>query len=339
MSDWASQCNSIYQEAERRIHEASTAREVEEARVQYLGRKGTVAQLLDRMPQLDPGERRALGQAANELKRKLAELIERALARVSQEARPAAARFDPTLPPLHSPRGHIHPVSRTIEEVVDIFRALGFEAVQGPEVETDWYNFEALNIPPDHPARDEWDTFYITDELLLRPHTSPGQIRVMEKTRPPVRIIVPGRCFRRDTEDARHFSMFHQVEGLMVDEGVSFGDLKAVLHMFLRQFFRQDVAVRFEPDFFPFTEPSAQVHCTCVICRGQGCRTCSHSGWLELLGCGMVNPKVFEAVGYDAERYTGFAFGMGVDRLAMLKHQIPDGRFFFQGDVRFLSQF
>jgi len=339
MSDWASRCITIYEGAEQRLREASTAREVDEVRVQYLGRKGAVAHLLSGMPQLDPGERRALGQAANELKRKLTELLDQALARVSQQERKAAVRFDPTLPPLRPPYGHIHPVSRAIEEVVDIFRTLGFEAVEGPEVELDWYNFEALNMPADHPARDEWDTFYITDEVLLRPHTSPGQIRVMEKSQPPVRIVVPGRCFRRDTEDARHFSMFHQVEGLMVDEGVSFGDLKAVLHMFLRQFFRQDVAVRFEPDFFPFTEPSAQVHCTCVICRGQGCRTCSHSGWLELLGCGMVNPKVFEAVGYDAERYTGFAFGMGVDRLAMLKHQIPDGRLFFQGDVRFLSQF
>jgi phenylalanyl-tRNA synthetase alpha chain len=230
-------------------------------------------------------------------------------------------------------------VSRTLEEMLDIFRTMGFEAVSGPEVETDWYNFEALNIPPEHPARDDWDTFYVTDSLLLRPHTSPGQIRVMEDREPPLRIVVPGRCFRRDTEDARHFSMFHQLEGLMVDEGVNFGDLKAVLHMFLRRFFRAEVDVRFEPDFFPFTEPSAQVHCSCFICEGDGCRTCGYSGWLELLGCGMVDPNVFEAVGYDAERYTGFAFGMGIDRIAMLKHQVPDGRLFFQGDVRFMAQF
>jgi phenylalanyl-tRNA synthetase alpha chain len=211
--------------------------------------------------------------------------------------------------------------------------------VEGPEVELDWYNFEALNVPPDHPSRDDWDTFYVTDEVLLRPQTSTAQIRVMEQTKPPLRIIAPGRCFRRDTEDATHFFMFHQVEGLMVDEGVSFGDLKAVLHIFLRELFHSDVEIRFQPDFFPFTEPSAQLHCTCVICQGQGCRTCSYSGWVELLGCGMVDPNVFEAVGYDAERYTGWAFGMGVERLALLKHQIPDGRMFFQGDVRFLRQF
>ncbi len=329
----------ILAEAAGVLARASTPADVEAARVRFLGRKGELAALLAEIPKLPPDERRAAGQAANELKRKLSELVEQALARVAEGKRPAGPVADPTLPPVRPPYGHIHPVSRTIEEMGDIFRGLGFDAVEGPEVELDWYNFEALNIPADHPARDDWDTFYVTDEVLLRPHTSPGQIRVMEKAKPPLRIVVPGRCFRRDTEDATHFSMFHQLEGLMVDEGVNFGDLKAVLHTFLNEFFRQDVAMRFEPDFFPFTEPSAQVHCTCVICRGQGCRTCSYSGWLELLGCGMVNPKVFEAVGYDTERYTGFAFGMGVDRLAMLKHQIPDGRFLFQGDVRFLSQF
>jgi phenylalanyl-tRNA synthetase alpha chain len=235
--------------------------------------------------------------------------------------------------------GSIHPVARVAEEAVDILATLGFEPVRSPEVELDWYNFEALNIPPDHPARDDWDTFYITDEVLLRPHTSPGQIRVMEQRKPPIRIVVPGRCFRRDTEDARHFSMFHQIEMLMVDEGVSFSDLKAVLHIFLGEFLRRDVDVRFEPDFFPFTEPSAQVHCTCVSCDGAGCQTCSYTGWLELLGAGMVDPNVFEAVGYDSERYTGLAFGVGLDRLAMLKYRIPDGRLLFQNDVRFLSQF
>jgi phenylalanyl-tRNA synthetase alpha chain len=339
MDEWVSRCDSIYAGAERRLREATTAQDVEAVRIQYLGRKGTVAHLLAQMPSLDADDRRALGQAANELKRKLSELVEQALVRAGREAPKAVLAADATLPPLRPPHGHVHPISRTIEEIVDIFRTLGFESVEGPEVELDWYNFEALNIPADHPARDDWDTFYITDEVLLRPHTSPGQIRVMEKRKPPLRIVVPGRCFRRDTEDATHFSMFHQVEGLMVDEGVSFGDLKAVLHIFLREFFRQDVKVRFVPDFFPFTEPSAQVHCTCAVCQGEGCRTCSYSGWVELLGCGMVNPKVFEAVRYDTERYTGFAFGMGADRLAMLKHQIADGRLFVQGDVRFLSQF
>ncbi len=329
---------AMLEEARAALDGAHTPEEVDEVSVRYLGRKGKVTQLFKEIPDLPPEERPDAGRAANELKNRLTRLVEEASERVASEET-TGPRPDPTLPPLRPPHGHIHPVSRTLEEMLDIFRTMGFEAVSGPEVETDWYNFEALNIPPEHPARDDWDTFYVTDSLLLRPHTSPGQIRVMEDREPPLRIVVPGRCFRRDTEDARHFSMFHQLEGLMVDEGVNFGDLKAVLHMFLRRFFRADVDVRFEPDFFPFTEPSAQVHCSCFICQGDGCRTCGYSGWLELLGCGMVDPNVFEAVGYDAERYTGFAFGMGIDRIAMLKHQVPDGRLFFQGDVRFLAQF
>jgi phenylalanyl-tRNA synthetase alpha chain len=336
MSDAA---QDMLQEARRLLEQAQSPEQVEQVRVRYLGRKGLVAGLLAGVPRLPPEERPAAGRAANQLKQELARLVEQAAERLASGAKPAGPRPDPTLPPVRPPRGHVHPVSRTLEEMLDIFRTLGFESVLGNEVETDWYNFGALNIPPDHPARDDWDTFYLSDTVLLRPHTSPGQVRVMEKRQPPLRIVVPGRCFRRDTEDARHFSMFHQLEGLMVGEGVHFGDLKAVLHIFLRRFFRADVQVRFEPDFFPFTEPSAQVHCTCVTCRGQGCQTCSYTGWLEILGCGMVDPKVFEAVGYDAERYTGLAFGMGIDRLAMLKHEIPDGRLLFQGDVRFLRQF
>ncbi len=330
----------IRAEAHEALQQADTEQALEAARVRFLGRKGEVAALIASIPRLPPEQRPEAGRAANELKREIAEALaaRREAITAVAEAGPAE-RFDPTLPAKRPPRGHVHPVCRAREEMLDIFRTLGFEAVEGPEVETDWYNFEALNIPPGHPARDEWDTFYITDEVLLRPHTSPGQIRVMEQRQPPLRIVVPGRCFRRDTEDARHFSMFHQLEGLMVDECVNFGDLKAVLHIFLREFFRQDVEVRFEPDFFPFTEPSAQVHCTCVSCLGKGCRTCSYTGWLELLGCGMVHPNVFEAVGYDTERWTGFAFGMGIDRLAMQKYGIPDGRLFFQNDLRFLSQF
>jgi len=333
------QTEQILSEAREQLAGAETPEEVEALRVRYLGRKGLLTDLFGAIPQLPADQRPAAGRAANELKGALEALLEEARRRVECGEAEAAPSFDPTLPGLRPPMGHIHPVSSTLEEMLDIFRTLGFEAVRGPEVETDWYNFEALNIPADHPARDDWDTFYLTDELLLRPHTSPAQIRVMESCQPPLRIVVPGRCFRRDTEDARHFSMFHQLEGLMVGEDVSFGDLKAVLHIFLRRFLRADVDVRFEPDFFPFTEPSAQVHCTCANCGGDGCRTCSYSGWLELLGCGMVDPNVFEAVGYDTERYTGFAFGMGIDRLAMLKHDIPDGRLFFQNDLRFLRQF
>jgi phenylalanyl-tRNA synthetase alpha chain len=330
---------SILEEARRQLEEAETEQDVEEVRVRYLGRKGEITRLFSQIPELPQEERPKAGRAANELKQKVGELVEQARERVSQAVPEAVERPDPTLPPIRPPKGSVHPVARVMGELVDIFRELGFEAVEGPEVETDWYNFEALNIPPDHPARDEWDTFYVTDSVLLRPQTSPCQIRVMEQREPPLRIVAPGRCFRRDTEDATHFSMFHQIEGLMVDEGVNFGDLKAVLHMSLKRLFRQDLEVRFEPDYFPFTEPSAQLHCTCVNCGGDGCRTCSYSGWIELLGCGMVDPNVFEAVGYDTERWTGFAFGMGADRIAMLKYGIPDGRLFFQGDVRFLRQF
>ncbi len=342
MSDAA---QDMLQEARSLLEQAAGPEQVEEVRVRYLGRKGLVAGLLAEVPKLPPEERPAAGRAANQTKQAIARLVEEAAERLAAATRPSGPRPDPTLPPIRPPRGHVHPVSRTMEEMLDIFRTLGFESVLGSEVETDWYNFEALNIPADHPARDDWDTYYISDKVLLRPHMSPAQIRVMEVRQPPLRIVVPGRCYRRDTEDARHFSMFHQLEGLMVGEGVNFGDLKAVLHIFLQRFFRAEMNVRFEPDFFPFTEPSAQVHCTCVACRAgrsgrsQGCQTCSYTGWLEILGCGMVDPNVFEAVGYDAERYTGFAFGMGIDRLAMLKHEIPDGRLLFQGDLRFLRQF
>ncbi len=330
----------LLEEARRLLTDADTERDVEEVRVRFLGRKGEVAALFKQVPQLPPEKRPEAGRAANELKQQLTTMVEQAAEEVAASRKQESARRpDPTLPGIRPPRGSIHPIVQVMDELVDIFRELGFEAVSGPEVETDWHNFEALNIPPDHPARDEWDTFYVTDRLLLRPQTSPCQVRVMEKRKPPLRIVAPGRCFRRDTEDPTHFSMFHQIEGLMVDEEVNFGDLKAVLHMSLRRLFHQDLEVRFEPDYFPFTEPSAQLHCTCVNCGGEGCRTCSYSGWIELLGCGMVDPNVFKAVGYDTERWTGFAFGMGIDRIAMLKYGIPDGRLFFQGDVRFLRQF
>jgi len=330
---------AILAEAKECIAAASTAAAVEELRVKYLGRKGVVAGLMAQIPQLAPEDKPAAGRAANMLKRELTDLLQQAAENVSQPKRDSALPVDPTLPGIRPPKGHIHPLSRTVQQIMDIFRTMGFEVAQGPEVELDSYNFEALNIPLDHPSRDDFDTFYVDDHVVLRSHTSPTQIRAMQKTQPPVRIIVPGRVFRPDTEDARHSSMFHQVEGLMVGEGVSFGDLKGVLHMFAREFFGEDLDVRFRPSYFPFTEPSAEVDCTCVMCHGAGCRTCSYSGWLEVLGSGMVDPYVFEAVGYDPERYTGFAFGMGIERLAMLKYGINDIRLFYQGDVRFLHQF
>ena len=322
-----------------RLSRAATAQEVEELRVRFLGRKGDVAELLASIPSLPPEQRPAAGKAANRVKAELASLVEEAAGRVAQREVAGDAMFDPTLPGKRPPLGHVHPLAQVLEEIVDIFRTLGFSVAEGPEVELDWYNFEALNIPPDHPSRDDFDTFYVSDGVLLRSQTSTVQIRTMEKQQPPIRIIAPGRCFRPDTEDARHSSMFHQVEGLMVDEGINFGDLKAVLHIFASELFAEDVEVRFRPSYFPFTEPSAEVDCTCPSCHGGGCRTCSYSGWLELGGAGMVDPNVFEAVGYDPEKYTGFAFGMGIERIAMLKYQINDIRLFYQGDVRFLRQF
>jgi len=234
--------------------------------------------------------------------------------------------------------GRLHPITQVMEEVVEIFVSMGFEVAQGPEVEWDYYNFEALNIPRDHPARDMHDTFYFSSDMLLRTHTSPVQIRVMEAQRPPVQIVAPGAVYRRDS-DISHTPMFHQVEGLMVDEGVSFAHLKGVLTLFVHRFFGKETALRFRPSYFPFTEPSAEVDIQCVICKGEGCRVCGETGWLEILGAGMVDPEVFRMVGYDPERYTGFAFGMGVERIAMLRYGINDIRLFFQNDVRFLEQF
>jgi len=329
----------ILREANELLAQANTREELERIRVRLLGRKGRLSQLFKAIAALPAEQRPAAGRDANELKSRLTSMLAEASSRLGGGKEEKEPPFDPTLPGRRPPLGHIHPVSQTIEEIADIFRTLGFSVAEGPEVELDWYNFEALNIPADHPSRDDFDTFYVGEGVLLRSHTSTVQIRTMEKSRPPVRIIAPGRAFRPDTEDARHSSMFHQVEGLMVDEGVSFGDLKAVLHMFAQQFFQQEVQVRFRPSFFPFTEPSAEVDCTCVICHGEGCGTCSYSGWMEILGAGMVDPGVFDAVGYDPEKYTGFAFGMGVERLAMIRYRIDDIRLFYQGDVRFLRQF
>ena len=256
----------------------------------------------------------------------------------------AAARLagtpaaDVTLPGRRLPRGRLHPLNRIMAEVCDIFLHLGFESVEGPEVELDWYNFEALNLPPDHPARDMQDTFYFNDKVLLRTHTSPMQIRTMEVRQPPVRIIAPGKVYRRDS-DITHSPMFHQVEGLLVDKGVTFADLKGVLTAFVHQMFGPEVGVRFRPSYFPFTEPSAEVDILCVMCRGKGCRVCKQTGWLEVLGSGMVHPAVFENVGYDTSRYSGFAFGMGVERIAMLKFGIDDIRKYYENDIRFLKQF
>jgi phenylalanyl-tRNA synthetase alpha chain len=324
------------------LQEIQTARDsddLELIRVKYLGRKGALTAILRGLGKLDPEVRRGVGQEANRAKVALEEVLDQALRSLKEAARRAAgAAVDVTLPGRRALRGRSHPLNQTMAEVCDIFLHLGFEAVEGPEVELDWYNFEALNLPPDHPARDMQDTFYFNDKVLLRTHTSPMQIRTMEKRQPPVRIIAPGKVYRRDS-DITHSPMFHQVEGLLVDKNITFADLKGVLTAFMHQMFGSEVGVRFRPSYFPFTEPSAEVDIECVICRGEGCRVCKTTGWLEVLGSGMVHPAVFEAVGYDPETYTGFAFGLGIERIAMLKYGIDDIRLFFDNDLRFLRQF
>jgi phenylalanyl-tRNA synthetase alpha chain len=289
---------------------------------------------------LPPAERPALGKVANDVKARIEQLIDGRLADVRAEQLQktlVSQSLDVTLPSRQPARGHKHPLTQVLEDVEEIFHGLGFGVAEGPEVELDYYNFEALNIPRDHPARDMQDTFYVSDDVVLRTHTSPVQIRVMEKQSPPVRIIVPGKVYRCDA-DVRHSPMFHQIEGLMVDRNLSLGDLKGVLEVFIQQFFGASVKMRFRPSYFPFTEPSAEVDIQCVKCRGRGCQLCG-SGWLEILGSGMVHPALYSFVGYDPEAYTGFAFGMGAERLAMLKYGIDDIRLFYENDLRFLRQF
>jgi len=322
------------------IDGAGDAEALEQIRIRILGRKGELTEILRGLGALPPEIRREVGQQANALKVR----IEAALEARQQALRAAllddlAVReaIDITLPGRPIQRGSLHPITATLYEIVEIFQRLGFSVAEGPEVELDYYNFEALNIPKDHPARDMQDTFYITDDVVLRTHTSPVQIRVMEAQPPPVKIVAPGRVYRRDA-DPTHSPMFHQVEGLLVDYGVSFADLKATLQAFVDQFFGAGTRLRFRPSYFPFTEPSAEVDIGCVMCSGAGCRVCKGSGYLEILGAGMVDPEVFRGVGYDPE-ITGFAFGMGVERIAMLRYGIDDIRLFFENDLRFLQQF
>ena len=303
-----------------------------------MGRKGVVTHILRNISALPLEKRSAVGKKANEIKKGLDKAFKAALIQLQTRAHPADGRIDVSLPGRTATPGSLHPITQINEEICDIFTGLGFDIAEGPEVETDFYNFEALNIPKDHPARDMQDTFYVSDNIVLRTHTSPVQIRTMENQPPPVRVIVPGKVFRRDS-DLTHTPMFHQVEGLLVDENISFGDLKGTLTTFVHQMFDDRTSLRFRPSFFPFTEPSAEVDILCVMCRGKGCRVCSQTGWLEVLGSGMVHPALFEQVGYDTDRYNGFAFGMGVERIAMLKYGIDDIRKFFENDFRFLAQF
>lgn len=328
-------------QAEAAVDAAASVAELEEIRVAYLGKKGRLTEQLKALGQLPAEERPAAGQAINAAKQRVTERLDArraALADAELDAALESERVDVTLPGRGDTAGGLHPITRTLERIEAMFRGIGFATAEGPEIEDDHHNFEALNIPADHPARAMHDTFYFDARHLLRTHTSPVQIRVMESDGAPVRVIAPGRVYRCDS-DLTHTPMFHQVEGLLVDEGVTFGDLKALLDDFVKQFFEADLAVRFRPSYFPFTEPSAEVDVECMFCHGDGCRVCSGSGWLEILGCGMVHPAVFEAVGIDAERYTGYAFGMGVERLAMLRYGVNDLRIFFENDLRFLRQF
>ncbi len=312
---------------------------IEELRVKVTGRKGELTSILKSIGTLPPDQRPLVGQLANKYKKEIESAIKKALKSLEESGDSACiSGFDPTLPGRRLPSGTLHPVTKVMDEICAIFNRMGFSVAQGPEIELDFYNFEALNIPPDHPARDMQDTFYIDEKVLLRTHTSPIQIRTMEKIQPPLRIIAPGKVYRCDS-DVTHTPMFHQVEGLMVDTNVSFADLKGILTHFIHEIFSSGTGVRFRPSFFPFTEPSAEVDIQCVICGGSGCRVCSHTGWLEVLGAGLVHPAVFRHVGYDTEKYSGFAFGLGIERITMLKYGIDDLRLFFDNDIRFLTQF
>ena len=332
---------SLQKEIWASLSQVSTEKELSEIRVRVLGRKGSLTQLLKRLVTLPEAERREIGKRANQIKEDLEKRVEETLLQIQElERREALERekIDVTLPGRRIPVGKKHPLTQTLDEIIDIFSRLGFEVVEGPEVELDYYNFEALNIPQGHPAREMQSTFFISGDVVLRTHTSPVQVRTMEKKRPPVRVICPGAVYRCDS-DPTHSPMFHQVEGLLVDKGITFADLKGVLTIFVHQMFGKETRLRFRPSFFPFTEPSAEIDIECFICGGKGCGVCSNTGWLEILGSGMVDPAVYKFVNYDPEEVTGFAFGMGIERIAMLKFGINDIRLFFTNDLRFLRQF
>ncbi len=347
------QLKSLKENALSEIKNAQDAETLEALRAKYLGRKGDLAKLTEQIPSLSQEQKPAAGKMFNEIKILLTEEIAKKQNEVTQQKKTTSPSetLDLTMPGLNFGTGHIHLITQTLRDICDVFTHMGFAVVEGPEIETEYNNFEALNIPLNHPSRDAFDTFYVDPALsstegierkggvLLRSHTSPVQIRYMKKRSPPFAIVAPGRVYRPDATDASHSFMFHQVEGLMVDKEVSFAHLKGVLLEFAKIFFGEETKLRFRPHFFPFTEPSAEVDIACLICKGQGCSVCSQKGWLEILGSGMVNPAVFKAVGIDNEKYTGFAFGMGVERIAMLKYGIRDIRMFFENDLRFLEQF
>jgi phenylalanyl-tRNA synthetase alpha chain len=345
VEELAAQLEALASESTRVITSAASVAELEAARVKYLGSKSQVAAILKSLPTWPTEQRGTVGKLANEFKRR----CEAALAtrRQTLAERPSGEAIDVTLPGAAIPQGRLHPITQTINSILSIFVPMGFEIIEGPELEFEFYNFDALNIPRDHPSRESFDTFFVDlpspepskGRLLLRSHTSPVQLRVMERRQPPLRIVVPGAVYRPDPLDSSHSFMFHQVEGLMVDDRTSFADLKGVLEHFVKVLFGERTKARFRPHFFPFTEPSAEVDIACTACEGKGCSTCGRKGWLEIMGCGMVHPNVFKAAGYDPQRVQGFAFGMGVERIAMLRYGIADIRLFFENDLRFLEQY
>jgi phenylalanyl-tRNA synthetase alpha chain len=333
--------DQVREEFARGIAGASDAEALQALRNRILGRKaGLLTQALRALKDLPQDQKGTFGKRANELRTEIESALAKAAGRLAAEGgdRPAAPDFDPTLPGLATRPGAVHPVTRVWREIEQIFLSMGYQVEEGPEVESDWYNFEALNIPPNHPARDDQDTFYIEGGGLLRTHTSPIQIRTMQKTCPPLKMCAVGKSFRRDS-DASHSPIFHQVEGLVVGEGISMADLKGTIRHFMSELFRRKLRVRLRPGYFPFVEPGAEYDVSCMACEGRGCRTCQRTGWIEMGGAGMVHPNVFKTVGYDPERYTGFAFGLGVDRIAMIRYAIDDIRLFFESDLRFLHQF
>ena len=336
------QLEKIKSEALAKIDASDALEKLNEIRVAYLGKKGELTTVLKSMKDVAPEERPKVGQMVNEVRALIEERLEEtktALARKAREEQMKREVIDVTLPAKKANTGHKHPNTIALEEVERIFVGMGYEVVEGPEVEYDLYNFEKLNIPKGHPARDEQDTFYINDSILLRSQTSPVQARVMEKQKPPIRMIAPGRVFRSDEVDATHSPSFHQIEGLVIDKHITFADLKGTLAEFARELFGEDTKVKFRPHHFPFTEPSAEVDVSCFKCGGKGCRFCKGSGWIEILGCGMVHPHVLEMCGIDPEEYTGFAFGVGLERIALLKYEIDDMRLLYENDIRFLRQF
>lgn len=329
--------DGILQEALTAIEGARSPQELEAVDVKYLGRKGAITAVLKGIKDLPPESRKVVGAAANQARLRLEEAL--IAARQKFEGVKQDAPFDYTLPGIKQRQGWLHPITRVIDRICQSFYGMGFSIARGPDVENDYYNFEALNFPPDHPARDMQDTFYLDGGFLLRTHTTPVQVRVLEKSKPPVKVITPGKTYRNEAISTRSYCVFHQVDGFLVDEGITMGDLKGVLVAFCRDFYGEGLKLRFRPSFFPFTEPSAEVDISCLLCKGKGCQLCKYEGWLEILGCGMIDPNVMRSVGYDSEKYTGYAFGMGVERIALLKYRITDIRLLYENDIRFIRQF